>query len=77
MSGFVVAVDGPSGVGKTSVSRAVARRLGVEHLDTGAFYRAATVVALVRRVSLVIEAEVVAAAEVALVVEQIFDTSLT
>jgi cytidylate kinase len=36
----VVAVDGPSGSGKSSVSREVARRLGLAYLDTGAMYRA-------------------------------------
>ncbi len=44
--GVIVAVDGPGGSGKTTVSRAVGRRLGVPHLDTGAFYRAATLVAV-------------------------------
>jgi CMP/dCMP kinase len=39
---LVVAVDGPSGSGKSSVSRAVARALGVGYLDTGAMYRAVT-----------------------------------
>lgn len=39
---LVVAIDGPSGSGKSSVSREVARRLGVAYLDTGAMYRAAT-----------------------------------
>lgn len=38
----VVAVDGPSGSGKSSVSREVAARLGLAYLDTGAMYRAAT-----------------------------------
>lgn len=38
----VIAVDGPSGSGKSSVSRAVARSLGVGYLDTGAMYRALT-----------------------------------
>jgi cytidylate kinase len=37
-----IAVDGPSGSGKSSVSRAVATRLGLAYLDTGAMYRAAT-----------------------------------
>jgi cytidylate kinase len=37
---FVVAIDGPSGSGKSSVSREVAHRLGVGYLDTGAMYRA-------------------------------------
>jgi CMP/dCMP kinase len=39
---IVVAVDGPSGSGKSSVSRAVATRLGLAFLDTGAIYRALT-----------------------------------
>lgn len=38
---LVVAVDGPSGSGKSSVSREVARRLALAYLDTGAMYRAA------------------------------------
>lgn len=40
-SGLVVAVDGPSGSGKSSVCRRVAARLGLAYLDTGAMYRAA------------------------------------
>lgn len=39
----IIAVDGPSGSGKSSVSRGVARRLGLRYLDTGAMYRAMTV----------------------------------
>jgi CMP/dCMP kinase len=39
---FVVAVDGPAGSGKSSVSRAAATRLGFDFLDTGAAYRALT-----------------------------------
>jgi CMP/dCMP kinase len=42
----VITVDGPAGSGKSTVSRAVAERLGWRHLDTGAYYRAATVAAL-------------------------------
>ncbi|MFI7418390.1 (d)CMP kinase [Nonomuraea sp. NPDC049684] len=42
MSGLVVAMDGPSGSGKSSVSRGVARALGLRYLDTGAMYRAMT-----------------------------------
>jgi cytidylate kinase len=38
----VVAIDGPSGSGKSSTSRGVARRLGLRYLDTGALYRAMT-----------------------------------
>lgn len=42
-SPVVIAIDGPSGSGKSSVSKAVAARLGLAYLDTGAMYRAATV----------------------------------
>lgn len=37
---YIVAIDGPAGSGKSSVSKAVARRLGLGYLDTGAAYRA-------------------------------------
>ncbi len=39
----IVTIDGPSGVGKSTISRAVARRLGYTYLDTGAMYRAVAV----------------------------------
>jgi cytidylate kinase len=42
MRSVVVAIDGPSGSGKSSVSRGVATRLGLRYLDTGAMYRAVT-----------------------------------
>ncbi len=42
----VIAIDGPSGTGKSSVARKVARRLGAGYLDTGAMYRAVTVAVL-------------------------------
>jgi cytidylate kinase len=42
----VVALDGPSGTGKSTVARGVAARLGIRYLDTGAMYRAATVAVL-------------------------------
>jgi cytidylate kinase len=43
---ITVAIDGPSGSGKSSVARAVAERLDLAYLDTGAMYRAAAVWAL-------------------------------
>jgi CMP/dCMP kinase len=42
VTGLVVAMDGPSGSGKSSASRGVARALGLRYLDTGAMYRAVT-----------------------------------
>jgi cytidylate kinase len=49
---LVVAVDGPGGSGKSTVARALARRLGLRYLDTGAMYRAVTWLALQRRVDI-------------------------
>jgi cytidylate kinase len=41
----VIAIDGPAGAGKSTVARALAARLGLEYLDTGAMYRAVAVAA--------------------------------
>lgn len=46
--GLIVAMDGPSGTGKSSVSKLLARQLGAAYLDTGAMYRIATLYALRR-----------------------------
>ena len=43
---MIIAVDGPSGSGKSSTARGVATRLGFGYLDTGAMYRAVTWAAL-------------------------------
>jgi len=48
----VIAIDGPAGAGKSTIGRALARRLGLEYLDTGAMYRAVTAAALRRGVAL-------------------------
>jgi cytidylate kinase len=42
----IIAIDGPAGAGKSTVARALAARLGLEYLDTGAMYRAVTWAAL-------------------------------
>ena len=42
----VIAIDGPAGSGKSTVAKAVARRLGADHLDTGAMYRSVAFAAL-------------------------------
>lgn len=42
----VIAIDGPAGAGKSTIARALAHRLGLEYLDTGAMYRAVTWAAL-------------------------------
>ncbi|CPR07505.1 cytidylate kinase [Mycobacterium bohemicum DSM 44277] len=46
MNSVVVAIDGPAGTGKSSVSRGLARALGARYLDTGAMYRMVTLAVL-------------------------------
>lgn len=41
-----IAIDGPAGAGKSSISKAVAKRLGIVYVDTGAMYRACAVYAI-------------------------------
>ena len=50
MSGLVLAIDGPSGSGKSSTAKAIALRANWSYLDTGALYRAATYIALANKV---------------------------
>jgi len=47
----IVAIDGPAGAGKSTIAKALANRLGVPYLDTGAMYRAVTYAVLRDRVS--------------------------
>lgn len=46
----VIAIDGPAGAGKSTVAKALAARLGLEYLDTGAMYRAVAFAAMRRGV---------------------------
>ncbi len=48
----LIAIDGPSGAGKGTVSRAVAEALGCRHIDTGAMYRAVAWLAIERGIGL-------------------------
>ena len=52
MTRNVVAIDGPAGAGKSTISKALAERIQVPYLDTGAMYRAITVLALDSEVDL-------------------------
>ncbi len=49
---LIIAIDGPAGSGKSTVSKLVARRLGLLYLDTGAMYRALTLKAMNKKIDL-------------------------
>lgn len=51
MTGYIVAIDGPAGAGKSTIASGVALRLGIARVDTGAIYRAVTLIALERGVN--------------------------
>jgi cytidylate kinase len=55
---MVVALDGPAGVGKSSVSRMLASKTGMCYINSGNFYRAVTLLALERGIAIDDEAEV-------------------
>src|SRR5215210_4933668 len=74
MKRLIIAIDGPSGAGKGTISRTVSQTLGYRHVDTGAMYRAvgwkanqegialddeAAIAALARRADIVVEGGVV------------------
>src|SRR5690606_8733630 len=52
MAGFQVAIDGPAGSGKSTISKLVADRLKMTHIDTGAMYRAVTLIAIEKGIDL-------------------------
>lgn len=69
---MIVAIDGPAGAGKSTVGRAVAERLGLQYLDTGAMYRAVTFAALRRGIDPTDESDV---ASLAAAIEMTLDGS--
>ena len=48
----VIAIDGPAGAGKSTIAKALASRLSMKYLDTGAMYRAVTFEAMLRKLDL-------------------------
>ena len=49
---FNVAIDGPAGAGKSSVSKEIAKRMGIIYVDTGAMYRAAALYAIEKGIAI-------------------------
>ena len=58
MKRLIIAIDGPSGAGKGTVSRTVSQQLGYRHIDTGAMYRAVALQAARSGIALDDETEV-------------------
>ncbi len=52
MSNFQLAIDGPAGSGKSTISKIVANKLNFNHLDTGSMYRCVTLEALNRKIDI-------------------------
>ena len=55
---IIVAIDGPAGAGKSTIAKALAGKLNLRYLDTGAMYRAVTFAALTRKIDLHNESKV-------------------
>ena len=63
MKRFAIAVDGPAGSGKSTVAKAVARKLGIIYVDTGAMYRTVALHCKQNNIAWEQEADVVASLE--------------
>lgn len=59
----VIALDGPAGSGKSTIAKLVAKRLGIHYIDTGAMYRAVTLMALREKIDTKNEVDLVALAK--------------
>ena len=59
----IIAIDGPAGSGKSTIAKALAKRLNLEYLDTGAMYRAVALISIQHKVEIKDEKQVLAVAK--------------
>ena len=59
----IIAIDGPAGSGKSTIAKALAKRLNLEYLDTGAMYRAVALISIQQKVEIKDEKQVLAVAK--------------
>jgi len=57
MKNYIIAVDGPAGAGKSTLSKRLAKKLGISYIDTGAMYRASAIYALEMGVDPTVDSE--------------------
>ena len=60
MTNIIIAIDGPAGAGKSTISKLVATKLGINYIDTGAMYRALTLKCIENNIDTENETDVVA-----------------
>jgi len=57
MKNYIIALDGPAGAGKSTLSKMLAKKLGISYIDTGAMYRASAIYALESGVDPTVDSE--------------------